>query len=620
MDFRILGPLEVLRDGEVVPLSGVKQRATLGYLLLNANRVVATSQLLGALWPMDTAPVSARKVLHNAVWGLRRMVDGSAAALLTQPPGYKLAVDPEQIDIHRFQRLVTQGRAELDAAEPLAAAATLRRALGLWRGCVLADLAEAGIVWPELAVLRNARLDAMDDYRDAELASGRHHTVLAELKATVAEFPLRERSCTQLMLAFYRCGRQADALAVYSRLRSTLVEELGLEPSRETQALQQAILSHSSSLDLSALSVPPATIELATQRSGEQAQPVPPEPAVLRPVEVPASAPVSVVLVQTKLGPALVNAEPSHLARTLERIGERIRAIIEYYGGKVTASTGLVTMARFQPWQRENDKDGPAARAVLATLAMRDELRTRKDGPTFHAAVATGVVAGAAVSSTSGTLADRCHSLLATADAGHIRLCQDTRLAAESIVTQRPARGQDTYRPAERDFEVNVVRGLLERSRHRHSPYLVTVLGEQGTGKSTFLSEVGGLAGDMAVVRTCPDGEPDVAQLMTAWRRTGPARPTLLLVDDLHLADDDALDLVDGLAQCSADSGPALFVVATARPELLRRRPEWGAGKRDATSITLARVPDPAVEVLWHSLLHREPDFGLELVSTRRPA
>lgn len=260
MQFRVLGPLEVLDQGRPVVLRGTKQRATLGFLLLQPNRVVPVSQLLNALWGVDEAPTTARKILQNAVYGIRGLLCPRADSvqpdtyaqtgptLLTQPAGYMMRVIPEHVDVHLFHRRVAQGREQRAQGAPERAAALLREALGLWRGPALADLVEAGIDWPELAALEKTRLDVLEDYFDAQLACARHYEVLPELETMVQAEPLRERSCGQLMLALYRCGRQVDALNAYSRLRAQLVENLGLEPARELQALQQAILAQDISL------------------------------------------------------------------------------------------------------------------------------------------------------------------------------------------------------------------------------------------------------------------------------------------------------------------------------------------------------------------------------------
>ncbi|MFJ7181842.1 BTAD domain-containing putative transcriptional regulator [Streptomyces massasporeus] len=254
MEFKVLGPLDVVSGGRSLPLGGVKQRAVLGLLLLHANQVVATSQLLEALWPEDARPVTARKMVQNAVWGLRALLESgdgeghTAPRLLTRAPGYVLRVDPEQLDATRFERAVAAGRARLDAGEAAEAAELLGEALAEWRGSALSDLAEQGVEWAELTALRQLRLDAMEDRFEAELACGRHHAVLGELTSLAEAEPLRERLCGQLMLALYRCGRQAEALSVFSRVRLALVEEYGLEPSAALQTLQHRILRHDQAL------------------------------------------------------------------------------------------------------------------------------------------------------------------------------------------------------------------------------------------------------------------------------------------------------------------------------------------------------------------------------------
>ncbi|MEU8652031.1 BTAD domain-containing putative transcriptional regulator [Streptomyces sp. NPDC048737] len=247
--------MEVISGGQPISLGGSKQRATLGYLLLHPNQTVPISKLLKALWSVEEAPMTARKILQNSIWSLRRkLVTGAAAeapvALRTQPPGYSLDVALERVDLHLFHRWVREGRTRLEAGEPDAAATLLSDALQLWRGPALADLTEVGLLWPELTTLQNMRLDVLEDVFEAQLACGRHYAVLGELESLVENEPLRERACGQLMRALYRCGRQSDALGVFSRLRAQLVEELGLEPSRELQQLQQAILTHDLALQL----------------------------------------------------------------------------------------------------------------------------------------------------------------------------------------------------------------------------------------------------------------------------------------------------------------------------------------------------------------------------------
>ncbi|MFB6850432.1 BTAD domain-containing putative transcriptional regulator [Streptomyces sp. NPDC056373] len=273
MEFKVLGPLDVVSGGRSLPLGGVKQRAVLGLLLLHANQVVATSQLLDALWPEDTRPVTARKMVQNAVWGLRALLESGDGdgheppRLLTRAPGYVLRLDPERLDATRFERAVAAGRARLDAGEAAEAADLLGDALAEWRGAALSDLAEQGVEWGELTALRQLRLDAMEDRFEAELACGRHHAVLGELTSLAEAEPLRERLCGQLMLALYRCGRQAEALSVFSRVRLALVEEYGLEPSAALQTLQHRILRHDQALACPTEAGPgPAAPETGTAR------------------------------------------------------------------------------------------------------------------------------------------------------------------------------------------------------------------------------------------------------------------------------------------------------------------------------------------------------------------
>ncbi|NKI39956.1 BTAD domain-containing putative transcriptional regulator [Streptomyces physcomitrii] len=271
MEFRVLGPLAATAGGRSLPLGGFKQRAVLGLLLLRANRVVATSELLTALWPEEQRPATARKIVQNAVWGLRALLAGpaqgpAAAELLTQTPGYVLRVDPDRIDVHRFHRRVAEGRRRIGAGDFGEAARFLAQALGEWHGPALSDLAEEGIDWPELTALRQLRLDVLEDRFEAELRSGQHHSILGELVSLADEEPLRERLCGQLMLALYRCGRQAEALSVFSRVRQALVEEYGLEPSRELQLLQQNILTHDASLAPGVPPSPPAPASAGTSQ------------------------------------------------------------------------------------------------------------------------------------------------------------------------------------------------------------------------------------------------------------------------------------------------------------------------------------------------------------------
>src|SRR5262245_15764716 len=240
MEFRILGPLQVLDEGREVPLGGAKQRALLALLLLDPNRVVSRDRLIDELWHTDP-PDTARTALQVYVSQLRKALGRDL--ILTQPPGYLIRVSDGELDFHRFERLVATARTE----EPAQAALLLREGLALWRGAALAELGDS-FARAERARLEEQRLAALEQRIEAELALGRHAELVPELEGLVREHWQRERLRGELMLALYRCGRQADALEVYRSGRRLLDEELGLKPDDELQRLEKAILNHDPSL------------------------------------------------------------------------------------------------------------------------------------------------------------------------------------------------------------------------------------------------------------------------------------------------------------------------------------------------------------------------------------
>jgi DNA-binding SARP family transcriptional activator/ABC-type oligopeptide transport system substrate-binding subunit/streptogramin lyase len=248
MEFRLLGPVEALRDGRPVVLGGAKLRALLGLLLLHANEVVSRDRLIDALWP-DRAPGTAAHSLDVQVSRLRKAFEPEAL-LLTRSGGYVLEIEREQIDVHRFERLLEGGRKANAAGNPSEALEALEGALALWRGRALSDLAYEPFAQEEIERLEELRLVALEERIDAELALARHDTAISELEALAAKHPHRERLRGQLMLALYRSGRQAEALRVYLETRKRLVEELGLEPGQRLRDLEQAILRQDPALDL----------------------------------------------------------------------------------------------------------------------------------------------------------------------------------------------------------------------------------------------------------------------------------------------------------------------------------------------------------------------------------
>ncbi len=260
MEFRVLGSLEAVAEGRSLALGAAKQRALLAVLVLNDNRIVSTERLIDALWGEEAADGAAHTV-QVYVSALRKAlrVPGLPAPetiLVTQGQGYVLRVEPETIDLHRFERVVGEGRRALAAGEPARAADLLEEALGLWRGPPLAEFAHEAFAQPDIARIEDLRLSAVEDRIEADLDLGRQAEVIGELRSLVGDHPLRERLRGQLMLALYRSGRQTEALDVFRDGRQLLVDELGIDPSPDLQRLERAILEQDPELEVA---VPRAT-------------------------------------------------------------------------------------------------------------------------------------------------------------------------------------------------------------------------------------------------------------------------------------------------------------------------------------------------------------------------
>ncbi|MFH9727784.1 BTAD domain-containing putative transcriptional regulator [Streptomyces sp. NPDC017254] len=488
-------------DGPVA-LGGTKQRATLGYLLLNSNRVVATSELVDALWESEDVPATARKILHNAIWGLRTILaenagPGASGApeLVTKAPGYMLRVDPDAVDLMVFRAWVAAGRAELAAGAPEEASRLLRKGLDLWGGPLLADLAESGIAWPELDAARRDRLDVLEDLFEAELECGRHHSILGELTMMAEAEPWRERARGQLMLALYRCGRQADALGVYERVRSSLVENLGLEPGHGLRTLQHAILTHDPALAAEATTPPrePATTPAAPRAGapgasgagggvpgtltpgaagpragmpqtagtgagmpgtagtgagvpgtawagaggGQSAAPVPVVVPRQGGVAAGERIPVSALLVGLRLG-SLDEVAAGEIETALLTVED----VITRFGGTVVAAIGSLTLALFGV---EGPREDDPERAVRAALALRERFSVGTQSA-LRAAVTTGralvrlrpgVEAGRP--SAVGSLLDDGRAMLGRVPDGEVWMSGAARLATAASVAAKSA-------------------------------------------------------------------------------------------------------------------------------------------------------------------------------------
>src|SRR5919202_2701139 len=251
LEFRILGPVEVARNGERLELGGEKQRALLALLLLHPKEVVSRDAIIDALWG-DRPPATAAAALNVYVSKLRKALEATPDMLVTRSPGYLLDVEPGQLDVDRFAELAAEGKRALASGDYGRAVWTLKAADATFRGRPLSDLVHEDFAYAASERLEARRLDAVMDRIDAELAQGRGSAVVAELEALAAAHSLQERLWGQLMRALYASGRHADALAAYERARRAL-DELGITPSPELRQLHSQILRHDSALQAPAM-------------------------------------------------------------------------------------------------------------------------------------------------------------------------------------------------------------------------------------------------------------------------------------------------------------------------------------------------------------------------------
>ncbi len=576
MEIRLLGPLRLVQGGTVVPLPRRQQRALLAVLALRAGEIVSTDRLIEDLWGAD-APRSALGSLQNAVYSLRKAVGPDV--LLTEPPGYRLALEAERVDALRFERLLEEAR----AAPAGTRGALLADALALWRGPALDDLAFEPFAGAEIVRLDGLRLDAEEERLAGELGLGRHDHLVPELESLVTANPLRERLRGQLMLALYRSGRQAEALEVYRAARLALADELGLDPSPELQRLERAILRHDPAL---AILVEPE-------------QELPSAPRERRMVSVLAAVPSAL-------------DDPELLLESLEALLERTRSILQRYGG---------TLERFGP------------EGLVATFSGRDDDALRAVRAASELALPAGVSTGEAVlteAGAAGAVVTRA-SELAHLDGG-LRLDARSFALVRHAVRTAPdgddflvtrfdeiAEGRaqrDDLPLAGRIDELVRLRGAFDEAVSESRCRVVTVLGEPGIGKTRLARELAerlGAEATVLVARCLAYGEgATFLPLLTALRNAEPERalhrepdaelvverlaalaggtdasslgesywavrrlletlaartPVLLVLDDVHWAEAALLDLVEYLAERVAEP---LLVLCLARPELER--------------------------------------------------
>jgi DNA-binding SARP family transcriptional activator/ABC-type branched-subunit amino acid transport system substrate-binding protein/streptogramin lyase len=378
MEFRLLGPLEVVDGDGAVRLAEGRQRGVLVLLLLHRNETVSSDRLIDALWG-ERPPATAAKVLQNHVGQLRRALgDREGVRLQTRGRGYAIRVESGELDIDRFEQLVREGSDALTHDDAAGAATRLREALALWRGPALADVAYESFAQPEIARLEERRLVALEQRIDADLALGRHADVIAELESLVAEHPLREQLRGPLMLALYRSGRQADALEVFQDARHALIEELGVEPGPSLRELQAAILRQDPALAPAPAAWPRlprrslrALVLLAVGGAALLAAAVG-AALVERGADGPGGARVALGLADNSIAPDSVGVFDPGSNRIVDQVPIPGASLVAAHGRSVWVSNTSRTLSRV-------DGKKPSVTDVVPANATADDLVATKD-------------------------------------------------------------------------------------------------------------------------------------------------------------------------------------------------------------------------------------------------
>jgi DNA-binding SARP family transcriptional activator len=566
----LLGPLEVRDETAPVKLGGRKARALLARLALDANRTVPAERLIEDLWGEDP-PETAAKMVQIHVSQLRKVLP--SGVLVTRPGGYALAVDPASIDLVRFERLRDAGRSAFAAGDASTAGRLLGEALALWRGEALAEFSEPFAVL-EAARLAQLRLDCAEDRIDAELALGHHAAVTAELEALVAREPFGERARAQLMLALYRSGRHADALATLQDLRRALGEELGLVPSATLGALEQRILRHDPSL------LPEDAAPGRASAVDPPAQPVPRARAGAAPAPVVAEKRerrrVTVIALSFADGDALAAAmDDEELDELVRRARCRMAEIVERLGGDIGPPSGEQMLAAFGiSGVREDD----AARAVRAALELRDAIPEVAGASPCGAvpvrvAVETGmavVIGDVRIDGMGCSVGAAAARLGAQAPAGAVLVGPVAARAVRDVMLLEPAGGgamavggelaAGAAREARSPFVGREAELALLTERHLRAAsgrgQVVLVTGEPGIGKSRLVGELVARlptpeAGGTTTFRCSPDAKAplhpvaavlreDPARWRAAGRASGLCATDAALLDTQLAAADDA--------------------------------------------------------------------------------
>ena len=644
LEVRLLGPIQADRDGVPVALGGPKPRALLAVLALEPGRVVSVDRLVEALWPGEP-PDTAAHAVQVYVSQLRKAL---GPVIATRAPGYELELVPDRVDVHRFVRLTQEGKAALEGGDPPAAEGALRDGLALWRGPALADFLYEPFAQTEIARLEELRTVTLEERIEADLALGRHAELVSELEALVAAQPLRERPRAQLMLALYRSGRQADALAAYRTARETLVEELGIDPGPELRELEAAILRQDDSLLLE---------ETPLARPAMQFRRL-----------------VTILFVDVVESMALADAlDPEALGRVLQSYFETVSTALTRHGGTVEKFAGDSVMAAFGIPISHEDDALRAARAALdirvGIAALNEQLAQQHEvGLEIRIGIETGEVVATPTDArqrlVTGEAVGIAAKLEAAADADTIVVGELAGRLIDHIATLEPLgpleikgkrdpvlayrlldlspvssafeQRQDA-RLVGRKRELAALRRTLKRSAEGAAVRVAVVVGSPGVGKSRLtaeltrrakgvttlwgrclsygegitywpLREVLGQADESAerdAVLSALDAEtpppaPELAWLFRQFCESSAGeRPLVVVFDDVHWAEPTFLELVEHLAD--EGTGP-ISIVCVAREELLEDRAAFLEGRANADRIMLEALSGKETDALLDGL------------------
>jgi class 3 adenylate cyclase len=532
MEFKVLGPLEVVGPHGRIKIGSGLQRAILALLVLHVGETVSTDHLIDEVWGEDP-PATAQHAIGVHVSRLRRAL--GVDCIESQPHGYRLRAEGSVIDLGRFEALIAEASRAFAIGDQQAAADALAVGLALWRGPALGDLATTNVARADRARLDELRVLAHERRIDAELACGRHLELVPDLRRLVGEMPLREVFHARLMLALYRSGRQAEALDVYHRARGVLDRELGVDPGRELESLQRAVLDHDSALDLAAA---PGRVPVEHLVSEQATHPI---PSVSRPRDTRRTVTTLIADVRgsTLAGEPL---DPESRREPLDRCFQEMRAVLERHGGMVELVVGDTVVAVFgMPLVHEDD----ALRAVRAAFEMRDALAALNDHLetelrvrlTMRVGVNTGeVVAAWGTGSTTPVTGDAVNiaaGLQQAARSGEILLGEGTHHLVRRAIDAEPAGAIDprgTSGPARafrllgiapgvtghaqrfdsplvgRERERQLLESALKRAADDETCELFTLLGPAGVGKSRLVHEfLGSVRPETSVLRgRCP--------------------------------------------------------------------------------------------------------------------